>query len=58
MGRTRTIVGQVRRTAVTAAAYAGAADVVRVLVDAGADVDLQDDSRANRFSPSARPATI
>lgn len=31
----------------TAAAYAGAADVVRVLVDAGADVDVQDDSRAN-----------
>ena len=31
----------------TAAAYAGASDVVRVLVDAGADVDLQDDSRAN-----------
>jgi uncharacterized protein len=35
------------RTAVTAAAYAGAADVVRVLVDAGADVDLQDGSRSN-----------
>jgi len=35
------------RTAVTAAAYAGAADVVRVLADAGADVDLQDDTRAN-----------
>ena len=39
--------GEGGRTAVTAAAYAGASDVVRVLVDAGADVDLQDDSRAN-----------
>jgi ankyrin repeat protein len=39
--------GPARRTAVTAAAYAGAADVVRALVDAGANVDLQDDTRAN-----------
>ena len=31
----------------TAAAYAGAPRVVRALVDAGADVDLQDETRAN-----------
>lgn len=39
--------GGAGRTAVTAAAYAGHAEIVRVLVDAGADVDLQDESRAN-----------
>ena len=31
----------------TAAVYAGSAVAVRALVDAGADVDLQDDARAN-----------
>jgi hypothetical protein len=37
------------RTAVTAAVYAGSAEVVRLLVAAGADVDRQDDTRANAF---------
>jgi ankyrin repeat protein len=35
------------RTAVTAAAMGEHVDVVKVLVDAGADVDLQDDDRNN-----------
>jgi uncharacterized protein len=41
--------GEGDRTAVTAAAYAGSPAVVRALVDAGADVDLQDDTRSNAF---------
>ena len=41
--------GEGNRTAVTAAAYAGAPAVVRALVDAGADVDLQDETRSNAF---------
>ena len=41
--------GEGDRTAVTAAAYAGAPVVVRALVDAGADVDLQDETRSNAF---------
>jgi uncharacterized protein len=41
--------GEGGRTAVTAAAYAGAPGVVRALVDAGADVDLQDETRSNAF---------
>jgi hypothetical protein len=35
------------RTAVTHAAYGGHAEVVRLLVDAGADVNRQDATRAN-----------
>ena len=54
------------RTAVTAAAIGDHVDVARVLIDAGADVDLQDAERNNpllvcgrtgscRSSPLARP---
>ncbi len=39
--------GAVGRTAVTAAAMGGHVVVVRALVDAGADIDLQDDDRNN-----------
>jgi uncharacterized protein len=41
--------GEGDRTAVTAAVYAGAPAVVRALVDARADVDLQDETRSNAF---------
>jgi ankyrin repeat protein len=41
--------GEGDRTAVTAAAYAGAPAVVRALVDARADVDIQDETRSNAF---------
>ena len=45
------------RTAATAAVYADDLEIVQALIEAGADVDIQDDIARMRSWRRARPAT-